>query len=85
VDEVGQIFNLSSGVSGGFAGLGRMVLFENGSDLIAVAIAEDDDGADKIGSVLRATGARAMAGDALGRVDFLPALGCFLIHDVLIG
>src|SRR5215469_8212110 len=80
-----QVLDLGAGKIRRWRGLGLMALFQERPDRAAIAIVEDDQRADEVGSVLAAAGGRAVAGDALGDIDFFAAFGRFGVDYVLIG
>ena len=85
VKEMRQIRDLLVREVSCLAGLSRMVFPEYRANLISVPVVKDNHGSNQIGSVLCAAGARAVARNALRRIDLLAALRGFFIHHVLVG
>src|SRR5579862_8693162 len=62
-----------------------MAFFQEGPDGAAVAIVQDDFGADQVGAAIGAASVGAVAGDALGGVNFASPAGGGFIDDLLVG
>ena len=62
-----------------------MAFLEERSDGAAVAIVQEDLGADEVGALIAAAGVGAVTVDALGGIDFAATVGGFGIDHVLVG
>src|SRR6202041_3693585 len=85
MDGVREVHNLRLSELRDRRGLGRMAFFEERPDGAAVAVVKDDLRADQVSAALGAAGARSVAGDALGGIDFAAADGGGFVDDLLIG
>ena len=85
-DEVREVGDLRVGEAAARrAGLHRVPLLQERSDRVAASIAQHDRRANQVRAALGAARARAVAGDAFGRVDLPAAIGAGRIDAVPIG
>src|SRR5215471_7164459 len=85
MESVGEVLDLCLGQLRGWRGLGGVSLTQKRTDRAAVAIMQQDLGADEIGAFIPSAGMGAVAGAALGGINETPAIGGSLVHYMFVG